>query len=141
MTSRNHDLALLVLRLAVGGLMLLHGLHKISQGFDAGLGGVEGMLKAKGLPEALAIGVYVGEILAPLLLVVGWFVRPSALMVAATMLMSIWLAYGDQVFARNEYGGSVIELNLLYLAGAVALALSGGGRLAPRLPGRGGHDD
>lgn len=141
MTSRSHDLALLVLRLAVGGLMLLHGIHKISQGFDAGLTGVEGMLEAKGLPASLAIGVYLGEILAPLALLVGWLVRPAALLVAFTMVMSIWLAYSDRIFDLNQYGGSEIELNLLYLAGSLALALAGGGRLAPRLPGTGGHED
>jgi putative oxidoreductase len=141
MTARQHDLALLVLRLAVGGLMLLHGIHKIRQGFDAGLSGVESMLVNKGLPEALAIGVYLGEILAPLALLVGWFVRPAALLVAFTMVMSIWLAYSDRILDLNQHGGSEIELNLLYLAGALALALSGGGRLAPPLPGRGGHED
>ena len=141
MPSRSHDLALLVLRLFVGGLMLLHGIHKISQGFDAGLEQIELMLTEQGLPEALAIGVYVGEILAPILLILGVLVRPAALLVAFTMLMSIWLAYGGDMFETNEYGGSVIELNLLYFAGSIALALAGGGRIAIRRAGGGGENE
>jgi len=132
MNSRSNDLALLVLRLFVGGLMLLHGIHKISQGFDAGLAQIELMLTEQGLPEALAIGVYVGEILAPVLLILGVLVRPAALIVGFTMLMSIWLAYGSDLFATSDHGGSVIEVNLLYFAGSLALALAGGGRIAIR---------
>ncbi len=134
MNSRSHDLALLVLRLFVGGLMLLHGIHKISQGFDDGLTNIELMLTEQGLPEALAIGVYVGEILAPILLILGVLVRPAALIVGFTMLMSIWLAYGSDLFATNGHGGSIIEVNLLYFAGSLALALAGGGRIAIRRP-------
>lgn len=132
MNSRSQDLALLVLRLFVGGLMLLHGIHKISKGFDAGLTQIELMLTEQGLPEALAIGVYVGELLAPVLLILGVLVRPAALLIAFTMLMSIWLAYGANMFEMNDYGGSVIEVNLLYFAAAIALALAGSGRIAIR---------
>lgn len=130
--DKNPDLALLVLRLAVGGLMLLHGIAKIQNGMDEGLRGIESLLAAKDLPTSLAIGVYAGEILAPLLLLVGWLVRPAALLVAFTMLMSIWLAHSDDWYTLTKHGGLATELNLLYFAGALALALSGGGRFALR---------
>ena len=128
--DKNPDLALLVLRLAVGGLMLLHGIAKIQDGMDEGLRGIESMLASKDLPKSLAIGVYVGEIVAPLLVLVGWLVRPAALVIAFTMLMSIWLAYGENWYTLNKHGGLNTELNLLFLAGALALALSGSGRFA-----------
>lgn len=130
--DKNPDLALLVLRLAVGVLMLLHGIAKIQNGMDEGLRGIESLLAAKDLPTSLAIGVYAGEILAPLLLLVGWLVRPAALLVAFTMLMSIWLAHSDDWYTLTKHGGLATELNLLYFAGALALALSGGGRFALR---------
>lgn len=136
---KSNDLALLVLRIAVGGLLLLHGIAKLRSGFDAGLEGIEGMLNAKGLPESLAIGVYVGEVIAPLLLLVGWIVRIAAGTVAFNMLLSIWLAYGSAAFQLNQHGGLEVELNVLYLAGALALMLAGGGRFVLRLPKR--HND
>ena len=40
------DFGRLLLRLAVGGLVLLHGVAKLRNG----LGGIEGMLEARGLP-------------------------------------------------------------------------------------------
>lgn len=46
------DFGKLLLRLAVGGLMLFHGLHKL---FD-GVAGISGMLVAKGLPGFIAAG-------------------------------------------------------------------------------------
>lgn len=120
------DLGLLLLRLAVGGLMIPHGIFKLIKGTD----GIAGMLAAKGLPEIMAHGVIVGEVLAPLLIVIGWMVRPAAAVMVFTMAMSIYLAFGWQGFAINEYGGVGVELNLLYLFGALALMFTGPGRYA-----------
>ena len=48
----HEDLGRLLLRLAVGGLMLFHGVHKLIGGID----GIAGMLAAKGLPGFIAYG-------------------------------------------------------------------------------------
>ncbi len=50
------DAGKLLLRLAVGGLMLFHGIHKLIDGVD----GISGMLAAQGLPGFIAYGVLVG---------------------------------------------------------------------------------
>ncbi len=55
-TLSHDDAGKLLLRLAVGGLMLFHGLHKLLDG----VGGISGMLVAKGLPGFIAYGVLVG---------------------------------------------------------------------------------
>lgn len=60
-TLSHEDAGKLLLRLAVGGLMLFHGLHKLIDGVD----GISGMLVAKGLPGFIAYGVLVGEVVAP----------------------------------------------------------------------------
>ncbi len=122
---QNTDLALFLLRLFVGGLMLLHGIDKIQNG----AGGIEGMLADKGLPEKLAWGLYVGEVLAPVLLIIGFLTRPAGLIIAGTMGMSIWVAYGADGFGLGQHGGLVVELNMLYLVGGLALFFSGGGRI------------
>jgi putative oxidoreductase len=121
---KNTDLALLLLRLTVGGLMLFHGVYKI----QSGIGPIESMLAAKGLPEGLALGIYLGELVAPLLLVIGFLTRPAGFLLAATMGVAIWLAYGVEAFTLTKHGGLSIELNLLYMAGGLALCLTGGGR-------------
>lgn len=120
----NTDLALLLLRLVVGGLMLLHGIDKIQNG----VGSIESMLGKQDLPEKLALGIYVGEVLAPVLLMLGFLTRPAALIIAVTMAMSIWLAYGVDGFGFGKHGGLLIELNLLYMVGGLTLFFAGGGR-------------
>ncbi len=125
-SSKYSDHALLVLRLAVGGLMLLHGIHKIQNG----IGPIENMLAGKDLPRGLAMGVYAGEVVAPILILLGFLTRPAAFLLAGTMLVSVWLAYGANAFQLTNQGGLAVELNLLYLAGAVVLSISGGGRFS-----------
>lgn len=116
----------LVIRLAVGGLLLFHGISKIS----GGVGGISGMLESHGLPGAMAYGAYVGEVIAPLLVLVGWLTRPAAAVIAFNMLVAIGLAHAGDIFALNPYGGWAIELPMLYLLGAAALVFTGAGRFS-----------
>lgn len=120
------DLGKLVLRLTVGILTLLHGLAKVS----AGVAGISGMLAGVGLPASLAYGVYVGEILAPLIVIIGFYSRIGALVIAANMLFAIGLAHMKDVFALNQGGGWAIELQAFFLFTALAVALIGPGRYA-----------
>jgi putative oxidoreductase len=129
------DAARLLLRASVGGLMLLHGIDKLRHG----LGGIKGLLASNGLPEALAYGAYVGEVLAPVLVLIGWFTRPAALVIAIQMIMAVYLAHRADVFALNEHGGYALELNVLYLAGALAIVFTGAGRFSVSR-GKGGWD-
>jgi putative oxidoreductase len=122
----NTDLGLLLLRLSVGGLMLPHGIHKLING----TAGITRMLIAKGFPEIMAHGVIIGEVIAPILIIIGFFTRPAAAVLAFTMVMSIYLAFGWAGFELNQHGGITVELNLMYLLGALALMFTGAGRYA-----------
>lgn len=123
-TTRD-DWGKLVLRLSIGGLMLFHGVDKLFNG----VAGIEGMLAAKGLPAAAVYGVYVGEVIAPLLILAGVLVRTSGLLLAVNMVVAIGLAHAGDVFALSPQGGWAVELQMLYLLGGLALALMGGGRI------------
>ncbi|TWT54372.1 putative oxidoreductase CatD [Rubripirellula amarantea] len=125
-TSVTDDLGKLVLRVTIGGLMLLHGLAKLK----SGVGGIEGMLEGKGLPTFIAYGVYVGEIVVPILMALGVFTRISALIFAFNMVVAIYLAHAGDLFSLGDHGGWAVELAGLYLFGAVAIALLGPGRFA-----------
>ncbi|WP_246312261.1 DoxX family protein [Pseudaquabacterium terrae] len=120
------DAGKLVLRLTVGVLVLLHGIAKVRHG----LGGMPGMLQQAGLPGVLAYGAYIGEVLAPLLMIAGAWTRVSALLVAINMLFAIGLAHAHQIFTLGPQGGWAIELQGLMLFGAVAVALLGAGRFS-----------
>lgn len=118
------DSGKLILRIALGLLVLLHGIAKLR----GGLGGIEGMLTAQGLPPALAYGALVGEVLGPILLLLGFYARIGAVLIALNMLVAIALAHLGQLGQLGPQGGWALELQGIFLAAAVALALMGPGR-------------
>ncbi len=120
----------LVLRLTIGGLMLFHGIAKL-QDFGGTVEKLGGMLTQYGLPSFLVYGVFIGEVLAPILIIVGFLTRPAAGVLCFTMIMAIGLAHSGDIFLRSpQHGGSMIELPLLYLLGSVAIALLGAGQFS-----------
>ncbi len=124
--TRSDDTGKLILRLALGILILLHGIAKLS----SGVGGIAGMLTSSGLPSGLAYLVYVGEVLAPILLIVGLFTRPAALVIAINMIFAIYLAHASQLFGLTKNGGWALELQGMFLFAAIAVAFLGAGRFS-----------
>ncbi|MBI5917060.1 MAG: DoxX family protein [Bacteroidetes bacterium] len=120
------DLGKLVLRLAVGLILFLHGLGKI----ESGMAGTVDLAASNGFPGWLGYGTYVGEVLAPLLMMLGKFTRPAGLLVAFNMLMTVVVAHRDIAFQRNDFGGWQIELNVVLLLGGLAVALLGAGKFS-----------
>ena len=114
----------LILRFSIGGLMLFHGIHKLTHGFN----GIGEMLVKNHLPRELMWGVPAGEVVAPILLILGWQVRSAAVLIAFTMAMSIYLVFRDSLFKLDQYGGLTYELNLLYFFGALAVMFLGAGK-------------
>jgi len=95
------------------------------------------MVAAHGWPAFVAYGVYVGEVLAPILLILGIFTRPAALVAAVNMIVAILLAHKAQIFSLSTTGGWSLELQGLFLFGSIAIALLGAGRYS--LGGAGGR--
>ena len=107
-----------LLRLSVAAMMLLHGISKVLHG----IGGIEARVVSHGFPAWLAYGVYVGEVLAPLLLLANFWVQGAAIVMAVNMLFAIFLAHAGDVFALRR-GAWAIELQALFLVGSLAVAL------------------
>ncbi|NTU58819.1 MAG: DoxX family protein [Chlorobiaceae bacterium] len=120
----NNDLGKLLLRLCVGGLMMFHGVHKLIHGY----GFIGAKLKAAGLPELLVAGVPIGEVVAPMLIVLGLYTRPAALIEAVLMAMAVWLVHMGQLTALTEQGGYALELQAFYFLGSLAVFFLGAGR-------------
>jgi len=125
MRENMNDVGKLVLRLTLGVLILLHGLAKVTHG----VGPIEGMVTGIGLPAALTYGVYLGEVLAPLLLIAGFYARVGAALIAINMMFAIWLAHLGELTQFTPQGGWALELQGMFLFTAVALALTGPGRI------------
>lgn len=120
------DAGKLLLRVTIGFLVLLHGIFKLS----AGVGFIGGMLAKAGLPGGLAYLVYVGEIVAPLLMIAGVFTRAAAAVVVINMLVAFGLVHMADMFALTKQGGWALELQGLYLFGALTVVLLGAGRFS-----------
>ncbi|EMG4783359.1 TPA: DoxX family protein [Escherichia coli] len=122
----HEDFGKLLLRLAVGGLMLFHGVHKLFAGID----GISGMLIAKGFPGFIAYGVLIGEVVAPVLIILGILTRPSALVIALTMVVA-WLMVGmGKTGMLDKTGAWAIESLVYFFVAALAVAFLGAGRYA-----------
>lgn len=118
------DTGKLLLRAVLALLLLFHGMSKLI----GGIGFITGMLEKAGLPGAFGYLVYIGEVVAPLLILIGVFTRPAALIVAVNMVVALLLVHTSQFFSLNETGGWALELQGMYLGAALAVALLGAGR-------------
>ena len=124
--TNSEDTGKLILRVSLGVMILLHGIAKIMGGVD----GIVGMVGKAGLPGAFGYLVYVGEVLAPLLLIVGLWTRLAALVVAINMVVAIVLVHMGDVFTLTKQGGWALELQGMLLFTAIAVALLGAGRFS-----------
>ena len=120
------DAGKLVLRVVLGVLILLHGIAKLR----FGLGDVATSLARAGLPAAIGYLVYVGEVVAPLLLILGWWTRVGALLIALNMAVALVLGHRGHIFQVEGHGGLLLEVQFMFLFCAIAVALLGAGRFS-----------
>lgn len=119
------DLGLLLLRVAIGGVMLAHGLQKFGLLGGPGLEGITGFFTNVGFrpARAWALLVAVVEALGGVLLIVGLLTPVAGLLIAADLLVAIVVVHWPRFWAQD----SGLEFPLPIAAGALALALVGPG--------------
>ena len=125
---QDDSLGKLIIRLTLGIMLLFHGVAKLMN--PDSLGFISGLLKGAGLPEELAYGVYIGEIAAPLMLIMGIFSRTAGFIVVVNMLFALWLAHTEDIFSLTPHGGWGLELQGFYLFTGLAILFLGSGRYA-----------
>jgi putative oxidoreductase len=122
------DAGLLILRLALGGIFIAHGVTKV-----IGTGGVQGFadfVGSLGLPAAvppypLAVAAVVAEIGGGLLVVLGLFARPAALALAVVMAVAIWKVHWANGFwlAKTAAKEGPIANGMEYCVALLSMAL------------------
>ena len=119
MTSTYH-LGLLILRISFSGLMLVHGIPKlwdVLQG-DFGFGDHFGI--GEPLTKILAI---IGEVICPLLIIIGYKTRLAAIPTFITMAVAAFVIHGDDPFGSKEKA-------LLFGFAFLVIALVGAGKFS-----------
>lgn len=120
----SEDLGKLLLRGVLAILILFHGIAKLT----GGVASIAGMVTSIGLPAAFAYFVYVGEVLAPLFVLVGLWTRPAAAVMAINMIVAILLVHTGELTQFGKTGGWALELQGMFLFGSLSVALLGAGR-------------
>lgn len=124
------DLALLALRLLLGGLFIGHGAQKLFGWFGGyGLAGTGAFMESIGLRPGRQMAALAGlsEVLGGVLFILGLFQPLAALMIGGAMLIAIAKVHGKHGLWSQNNG---YEYNLVLLVLAVALALLGPGNLS-----------
>lgn len=124
---KNVDLGLLILRLGLGICLFMHGFGKILHGVS----GVKSILVGAGLPSFLSYFAYLGEILAPIMIAVGFYSRAGAALVFASSIIILYSFFGfSNLLELNSVNGFKAELIYLYIAMSICIIFSGSGKYA-----------
>jgi putative oxidoreductase len=108
--------------------MLLHGIDKLTN-LNA-LNFIKNQLEGIGMPAVFAYGVYLGEIVAPLLLILGIYSRFGGFLIFINMLFAIVLVHMNDLLSLTDHGGWRLELQALYLMSGLVIMLIGSGKYA-----------
>jgi putative oxidoreductase len=131
-TRQDQDTAALLLRVALGAVVLPHGLQKAFGWFDGfGLSATFDFFAGLGVPAPVAALVVASDLAGSLCLILGLCTRVAAAGAGLVMLGAIALYHAQNGFFMNWGGqprGEGFEFHLLAIGMATALVLTGGGR-------------
>jgi putative oxidoreductase len=119
-----YDFAKLYIRIYVAFMLLFHGVHKVLNGIDF----IFPLVAKVGWPSYVAYGVYAGEIVAPLMLLVGFFPRVAAGLIVFTLGCCIYLTHMEALLKIDQMGGWAMEPDMTYIFPCVLLIIIGGGK-------------
>lgn len=124
--KKNIDSGLLITRIAIAFPMSVYGISKMIHG----VGFIEDMMSMHGLPSFFAYGVFAGEIIAPVMLIIGFRARLAGMIFAANCFTAAILAQTANIFKLNEFGGWALELLVIYMLVSLSFFFTGAGKYA-----------
>lgn len=126
--TNENSLSLTFLRIALGVIMLPHGMQKLFGWFGgSGVDGTLGFFGQVGIPAWLGWFNIFAESVGGLFLILGLLTRVSAFGISVSMIVAIMLVHLKNGFFAGSGG---FEFNLLILAVALVLVVKGGGAYA-----------
>jgi putative oxidoreductase len=123
--ERLQPIALLMMRLALGAIMVAHGSQKVFGGLHHTVQFMNGL----GIPTWLAYVSSFTEFLGGLLILAGFFTRPAAFFICIDLLVAIWKAHWHNGLLGAP-GRTGYELPMAAATLAFALIFFGAGPLS-----------
>ncbi|MFC4721656.1 DoxX family protein [Geojedonia litorea] len=118
MKSNSINLALLLLRLGFGGFMLTHGIPKISKLFESPIKFTDPI----GIGDtASLILALIGEVVAPILIIIGFKTKLAAIPAAITMIVAAFVIHAEDNLRTKERA-------ILFLIAFIVIFLAGAGK-------------
>lgn len=117
---------LLLLRVSIAFTMLIYGISKLTFGIDY----IKDLVSQYGLPTFISYGVFIGEILAPILIIIGFRTKLAGLVFAVNCFVAIIMDRFPDVLSLNEHGGWAIGLIFIYMMFGIAMFFTGSGKHA-----------
>ena len=117
---------LLLLRVSIAFTMLIYGISKLTFGIDY----IKDLVSQYGLPTLISYGVFIGEIIAPILIIIGFRTKLAGLVFAVNCFVAILMDRLPDVLSLNEHGGWAIGLIFIYMMFGIALFFTGAGMYA-----------
>lgn len=126
-TTTNNNYGATITRLALGSVLLAHGLLKV---FVFTIPGTVGFFESLGLPAIFAYLTIFGEVIGGGALLLGVYSRLTAMLSIPLLFGATWAHIGNGWLFSNEGGGWEFPALLIVLA--IAVAVQGGGAFALR---------
>lgn len=123
---KKQHIGLLILRVSIALTMLVYGITKLIFGIDF----ITGLLDQYGLPSFIGYGVFIGEILAPILIIIGYRTKLVGLVFAINCFVAIVMVQLPNLLKLNESGGWAIGPIFIYMMFGIALFFTGAGMYA-----------
>jgi putative oxidoreductase len=118
--NKNIDIAILILRVALGAFMLVHGIPKLMSLISGEPVQFPALI---GSPEvSLALAVF-AEVFCSVLILFGLSTRLATIPLIITMLIAVFMIHAADPFVKQEMG-------LHYLIGYVVLLITGSGKIS-----------
>lgn len=125
MNSKQHT-GLLILRVSIAFTMLIYGFTKLTFGNEF----ITSLLEQYGIPSIFSYGVFVGEIIAPILIIIGFRTKLAGLVFAINCFVAILMVQLPNLLKLNETGGWAIGLIFIYMMFGIAMLFTGAGKYA-----------
>ncbi len=123
MNTKQH-IGILIVRVSIAFTMLIYGISKLIFGIDF----ISDQIAQYGLPSFFGYGVYIGEVIAPILIIIGYRTKLAGLVFAINCFVATLMMQLPNLLKLNDFGGWEMGPLFIYTLFGIALFFTGGGK-------------